>query len=341
MLDDLKYITQIDKSDALGVAQKQFLQLTYDFKLPKIDGKFENIVYAGMGGSSLAAEFCKTWPGYALPFEICKAYDIPSYVSAKTLFIASSYSGNTEETLSALAQAEKTKATIIVVTGGGKLQEIANQKSYPLLTIPPVGQPRYGAFYSLAALVAILSAAGLLADSVAEELSVTADFLQDSVSAWLPTVATSKNNAKQLAEHLVGKSAVIYTGPTLAPAGYKWKISINENAKQIAWWNQVSELNHNEISGWTQQPVQKPYGVIELRSSLDHQRINLRFEVMEKMLSGVRPHPKIVNAAGETPLQQLLWTILLGDFVSIYLAILNNVDPSPVTLQENFKKELG
>src|SRR5581483_610213 len=126
-----------------------------------------------------------------------------------------------------------------------------------------------------------------------------------------------------------------------APAAYKWKISFNENAKNIAWWNQLSELNHNEISGWIAQPTQKPYGLVELHNSFDHPRIERRYEVMEKLLSGKWPYPNPVQAQGNTVLEQLLWTVVFGDFVSLYLALVNNVDPSPVDLQENFKKELG
>src|SRR5258708_18243817 len=124
MLDDLKYIHQRDGQDALGIAQRQYQQLQQEFDRPQIEGEFENIVCCGMGGSALAALLSVEWPGYNLPFEICRQYHIPKYVSGKTLFIASSYSGNTEETLSALAEAEAKGAKIVVIAGGGKLQEI-------------------------------------------------------------------------------------------------------------------------------------------------------------------------------------------------------------------------
>jgi len=341
MLDDLKYIHQRDAQDALGIAEKQPAQLEYQFDLPKLDGEFSNIVYAGMGGSALAALLMKTWPGCKLPFELTRDYDIPSYVSDKTLFIASSYSGNTEETLSALAEAEAKGAQIVVIAGGGKLVEIAQQKNHPCLVLPKVGQPRYAVLYSLKALVSVLVAAGAAEKTVLEEATKASVFLKESLGAWLPTVPSNENTAKKLALELAGKSVVIYAGPLLAPAAYKWKISFNENAKNIAWWNQLSELNHNEISGWISHPVQKPYGVAELQSSLDHPRIARRYEVMNQMLSGKMPAPEIVSAKGDTKLEQLLWSVMFGDFVSIYLALVNNVDPSPVDLQENFKKNLG
>ncbi|MBA3757981.1 bifunctional phosphoglucose/phosphomannose isomerase [Candidatus Saccharibacteria bacterium] len=342
MLDDLKYIHHRDSQDALGIAEKQWQQLEYEFEAPKISRQFDNIVFAGMGGSALAALIGRSWPGYKTPFEVCRQYQIPAYVSDKTLFIASSASGNTEETLYALGEAESHKATIVVITGGGKLQEIAEQKTYPFILLPKVSQPRYGVFYSLNALTTTLGAIGavdLLKTS--EEMKKAANFLRESVSNWSVTVPKTKNPAKKLANELAGKSPVIYAGSLLAPAAYKWKISFNENSKSVAWWNRLPEFNHNEFIGWSSHPVDKPYGIVELRSNLEHDRVQKRFEVGERLLSGRRPAPNVVEVQGETLLEQLLWAVNFGDFVSLYLALLNNVDPGPVDLVEKFKTELN
>lgn len=344
MLDDLKYIHQRDGQDALGIAEKQWQQLQYGFELKaeslKLDG-IANIVYAGMGGSALAALISQSWPGHNIPFKICRQYHIPTYVSEKTLFIASSYSGNTEETLAALAEAESKGAKIVVIAGGGKLQEIAETKNYPILLLPQVGQPRYAVFYSFKALTTLLVAAGLADKNVHIQISKAAEFLKSSAEDWLPTIPTDDNPAKKLANELAGKSIVVYAGPLLASAAYKWKISFNENSKNVAWWNQLPEFNHNEMIGWSSHPIEKPYAVVDLRSSLEHPRIQKRFEVTEKLLSGRRPAPNIVQVQGETILEQLLWAVTFGDFVSIYLALLNNVNPTPVELVEKFKKALG
>ena len=342
MLDDLKYIHQRDGQDALGIAQKQYQQLTYQFDMPAISGQFENIVYAGMGGSALAALLSQTWPGYRVPFEVCRQYRIPAYVSDKTLFIAASYSGNTEETVSALDEAEQKGAKIVVIAGGGKLQETAQQKSHPFVLLPKAEQPRYAVLYNLKALIQILESAGLVDESDATaQMEQTAEFLQKSVQVWLPTVPQSQNPAKQLAMELAGKSGVVYAGPLMAAAAYKWKISFNENAKNVAWWGQYPEFNHNEFIGWSSHPVDKPYAVVDLRSNLEHPRVQKRFELSDKLLSGRRPAAHVVQAQGETLLEQLLWTTNFGDFVTIYLALLNNVNPAPVELVEKFKKELG
>lgn len=341
MLDDLKLIHERDAQDTLGIAERQWQQLGYEFEIdqPKLD--VNNIVYSGMGGSSLAALVSTTWPGYSIPFEIVRGYDIPEYVSEKTYFIAASYSGNTEETLSSLEQAEAKGAQIAVIAGGGKLTEIAQAKNYPLLTLPKAEQPRYAVLYNLKGLLVMLDKAGLLASSdLITELENSAEFLKNAVQAWVPTVPTDQNPAKQMALEVIGKSAVIYAGPKMWPAAYKWKISFNENAKNVAWTNEFSEFNHNEFMGWTEQPAQKPYAVFDLRSNLEHPRIQKRFEVTERLLSGKRPAAIVVQAQGENILQELLWTIALGDFVTLYTALLSGLNPAPVDLIEKFKKSL-
>ncbi|MEI6481027.1 MAG: bifunctional phosphoglucose/phosphomannose isomerase [Candidatus Saccharibacteria bacterium] len=344
MLDDLKYIHEKDVQDALGIASKQPEQLLKDFDVSGWKGKkqhFDNIIYAGMGGSALAAILSVTWPGYTVPFEVSRQYAIPDYVSPKTLFIASSYSGNTEETLSALAAAEKKKAVIVVIAGGGKLQEIAEQKGYMFLQLPKAEQPRFAVFYNLKAVVQLLAKTGLFIDKKAEaDLAAIVPALEKSITALLPTVPTAKNPAKKLALELMGKSVVIYAGPLLAPAAYKWKISCNENAKNVAWQGTLPEFNHNEFIGWSSHPTHKPYAVVDLRTSFDHPQIQKRFEISARLLSGMRPAVHSVQAEGKTLIEQLLWTVILGDFVTLYLGILNGLNPTPVELVEKLKKEL-
>lgn len=340
MLDDLKYIHQRDGQDALGVTEKQWQQLQFHFEIPQITGEYENVVYCGMGGSALGAVFLQSWPQLSVPFEIVRDYHIPKYVSAKTLFISASYSGNTEETLSSVAEAQEKGAKIVVIAAGGKLEELAQQNGYPLLKVPAVPQPRMSAFYFLSGIIQILEAAGLI-DNQSAELKTASDWLGRQVSTWRPDVATKDNQAKQIAMELAGKTVVIYSGPKMFPAANKWKIWINENAKNLAWSNQYPEFNHNEFIGWTGHPIDKPFAVVEIRSSLEDPQIQKRFELTERLLSGKRPMPIIVKPEGESLLQQLLWASVLGDFASIYLALLNGVNPTPVELVEKFKQELA
>ena len=341
MLDDVVMIHERDAQDALGIAEKQWQQLLVDFDIEKMSTKPANIVFAGMGGSALGALLASTWPGFDVPFEIVRNYSIPKYVDSSTLFVASSYSGNTEETLSALSTAEKMGAKIVIIAGDGKLVEIAQEKYYPVAVLPTVSQPRYAVLYSFRAFLSVLVAAQFLDETeVKTEMQKASDFLKAQTSLWAPTIETTKNPAKKLALDLVGKSIVVYGGPLTYPAAYKWKISFNENAKNIAWVNQFPEFNHNEFLGWTSHPLDKPYAVIDLRSSFEHPQIQKRFEVSAKLLSGKRPASHVVQAEGESILEQLLWLVAMGDFVSLYLALLNGLNPTPVDLIEKFKKEL-
>ena len=334
-------IHERDAQDALGIAEKQWQQLAYEFDVPELNFTPEHIVFSGMGGSALAARLALTWPGFSVPFVISSNYTIPGFTSAKTLFIASSYSGNTEETLEAINLAEQKNAHIVVIAAGGKLADIAKEKGYPLILLPQVTQPRYATLYSFKALVTYLEKVHLLDTEQANtELAKAIELLKDSTAQWRPDVAIKDNYAKQIALDVIGKSVVMYGGRLTYPAAYKWKISFNENAKNVAWVNKYPEFNHNEFLGWTSHPLDKPYAVIDLRSSFEHPQIQKRFDVSARLLSGRRPAPITVNAVGETLLDQLLWLVALGDFVSLYTAILNGLNPTPVDLIEKFKKEL-
>lgn len=347
MLDDLQKIHERDPQDALGTTEKQWQQLQHQYDLGDWQpaAAIRNVVHSGMGGSALWALLSQSWPGWNVPFEVVRGYDIPAHVGPSTLFIASSYSGNTEETISALGQAEAKNAQIVVITSGGKLEEIANEKGYLLLALPKIDKPRYGAFYGLRGLLQLGEHLGLLAQTGAvSELADNAQFLHESMEAWAPTVPTANNLAKQLAQEVIGKSPVLYAGPLLAPAAHKWKISFNENSKNVAWEYAFPEFNHNEFTGWTAQPEHKPYTVIYLLSSFDNDRIKKRFALSDRLLSGRWPAPEQVEVRGETKVQQLLWAVALGDFVSLYTAFLNNVSPIDIgdnDIIERFKKELN
>lgn len=342
MLDDLKYIHEKDAQDALGVAEKQWEQLKKKYEV-SLDGFSEpqNIVLSGMGGSAWPADYLNTWPGLNLPFEINRNYILPAYVDKKTLFIASSYSGNTEETLSALKEAEKRNAQIVIMSSGGQLEKTAQEKNHKFYKIPSGSQPRMSSFYFIAALLEIFSQLGVVDKSCLEERNSIADWLREQTLGWRPDVPSSKNPAKQLAQELMGKTVIIYSGPLMAPAAHKWKVCMTENAKNLSWDNQYPELNHNEFTGWSGHPTQKPFAIVEIRSNKELERIQQRFDVTERLLSGMRPSPNVVVPKGASVPQQLFWSSMFGDFVSIYLALLNGVNPTPVDLVEKFKKALN
>jgi glucose/mannose-6-phosphate isomerase len=343
MLDDLKIIHSRDTLDALGITRKQSAQYRYAYNFKwQPTGTIDNLVIAGMGGSGLAAKFLATWPRLNLPVQVVQDYELPTYVSENTLLIAVSYSGNTEEIVNVLNDAIKLdkRPMIVVICDGGELEDIANSHQLPLIKIPADYQPRMTFGYQLRALCEVLEQSGLSTNLVAqlEESSSNLDNLLDD---FIETKATSSNLAKQIALEMVGKSVVIYSSAKFFPVAYKWKISINENAKNISWDNQFPEFNHNEFIGWTSHPVDKPYSVVELRSNLDNPKILKRFEVTEQLLSGKKPTAEVVELKGDKLLDQIMYGVALGDFVSIYLAILNGIDPTPVDIIETFKHKLA
>lgn len=345
MLDDLQKIKEIDAQGAFEVAKAQWQQLSFDeYDLSAIEGQqFERIVLSGMGGSALAGLVAQRWwrSQSNIPLQVVREYDFPSYArSSKTLVITASYSGNTEEEVAALEEALSKKATIVTLSSGGRLEELAKEHGLPHLSIPSGLQPRMAVWYAIRLLAAIADSLSATKNAVHELLD--AQEAMQEFADWLgPEVPTRDNYAKQIAKQLHEKAVVIYSGPSLDPAAYKWKISFNESSKNLAWSNQFSEFNHNEIMGWTSHPKEKPFAVVQLISSFDHPQIKRRFDITNELLAEQMPDPIIVEAKGSTLIEQILWTIQLGDFVSLYLAVLNGVDPTPVDTIEELKKRLN
>lgn len=346
MLDDNNVHRQRDPEDALGVAATQFEQARFSVTVeqPENDGRqISRVVVVGMGGSALAALLAKSWlkSELSVPFEVVRTYDLPEYVNYDTLVIASSYSGNTEETLEGLKQAQAKSAQVAVIATGGKLLASANEKSIAHVVLPAELQPRMAVIYNLRALTALLAHFKVASYDRFAEIADCADWLGQETLNWVSGVTTDKNYAKQLALLSVGKTPVFYAGDVMAPVAYKWKTSWNENAKNVAFWNEYPEFNHNEFIGWTSHPIEKPFAVFDLKSTFENPRVLKRFEISDRLLSGKRPKAMDVELKGDSVIAQMLWGIVLADFVSIYVAILNGVDPTPVPLTEKLKKELA
>ncbi len=348
MLDDRNVLKQRDRQDALGVAAELYKQVAYKVTLAHgdHDGRdITNVVVCGMGGSALAADLAKVMLAdtLAVPFEVVKGYTLPKYVQHNTLVIASSHSGNTEETIACLEEAldHRHDPQLAVVATGGKLKEIADAHDIMYAAIPHDTQPRMGMLYNLRCLLKILTEYRLIPAHIYTDVAASEKWLQNESDLWTKEVPTDHNYAKQLALIAVGKTPVFYGGSLMAPVAYKWKISWNENAKNVAFWNYLPEFNHNEFLGWTSHPIEKPFAVFDLISELEHPRVLKRFALSDKLLSGRRPKTTVVPIEGATLIQQMLWGCILADFVSIYVGILNNVDPTEVNLIEKFKKELA
>ena len=346
ILDNANVIAQKDPADALGIIASQFAQAEYDAQVqhPEYDHRqITNIVITGMGGSALAALIAKVLlkTELRLTIEVVRDYELPNYVSENTLVIASSYSGNTEETLAALADAQKRGSQIGIIASGGQLLDIAHREDIACVELPTGAQPRMAMIYNLRALFALLSNFNIISDKWLTELEDTSEWLARETSQWVAAVPTADNYAKQLALTAIGKTPVFYGSPLTGPLAYKWKISWNETAKNTAFWNEYPEFNHNEFMGWTSHPVEKPFAIFDLKSSFDRPRVAQRFELSDRLLSGQRPHAITIELKGETQLAQLLWGAILADFASAYAGILNGVDPTPVALIERLKSELA
>lgn len=345
MLDDQNVLKQRDPHGALGVAVDQWQQV--EFLSEVINGDHDEreltkVVVTGMGGSALAALLAKAWleEKLLIPFEVVREYELPTYVDASTLVIVSSYSGNTEETVACLSQAQERGAQISILAAGGRLIEEANTNGIAHVQIPAGLQPRMAMLLNLRALGSLLVHFNVISNEQLSEITETASWLRTESEKWGADVPTDKNYAKQIALLAVGKTPVFYGGRLTGPVAYKWKISWNENAKNVSVWNVYPEVNHNEFMGWASHPVDKPFAVFDLKSSFEHPRILKRFEVSDRLLSGKRPKATPVHLQGETLLEQLLWGCILADFASIYVAVLNGVDPTPVDLVEAFKAEM-
>lgn len=342
-LDSLEIIRRRDPEDALGVIANSYTQLNFPAELQQADsGNFQpaNIVLSGMGGSCLAGLIANRWLRHDynlnLPFEVSREYTVPEYVNNKSLVIIFSVSGNTEETLSSLDDALSKRAHIVVITSGGKLLERAQSEQLPYIVLDKISQPRYGVFMHLRSITKVLEHYNILHGAF-DELSDSADFVKNYASKLTALIPFDRNAAKQLALSCTGKTVLVFASSWFYPLAYKWKTSFNENAKNIIWCNEFPEFNHNEFIGWTEQPVDKPFCVVSLRSNLDSERVNKRFDLSEQLLSGKRPHSHNVQLTGDTYIKQAICGAILGDFTSIYLAISNNIDPTPVPLVEKFK----
>ena len=350
MLDDINVLKQRDPWDALSVAGLQYKQTRFNLDVQNgdyDDRLIESIILVGMGGSALSALIVKVWLKSELytPIEVLRSYDLPEYASYNTLVIINSCSGNTEEVISCLNQAKDRDAQIAIIAAGGELidQAVANNIAHIKLNIDLQLRTlaiRTFMIYNLCAIIALLSHFNIVAGARLDEIADKYEWLKSESSKWISDVPTSNNYAKQLALAAVGKTAVFYGGALTAPLAYKWKISWNENAKNVAFWNELPEANHNELLGWTSHPVEKPFVIFDLISSFEHPQILKRFDISDRLLSGMRPKAIPIRLAGGSIIEQLLWGCILADFVSIYLAILNDINPIPVHLIEKLKKEL-
>jgi glucose/mannose-6-phosphate isomerase len=276
-----------------------------------------------------------------LPILVHRDYDLPAFVDDQTLVIASSYSGNTEETLSAFEQAVKTGAKKLAVTTGGKLKSLAEEKGIPVFAFDYKAQPRAALMFSFLSILGFIQRLDLISDKSAD-VAETVQVLERIARGIKETVSETNNPAKQLAQKLYGHLPVIYGGGVLSEVAHRWKTQINENSKAWAFYEVFPELNHNAVVGY-QFPgeLASRLVVVMLQSASLSPRMRLRYEVTRRLLEKAKVGYQLVDGEGNSLLSQMTSLILFGDYVSYYLAMLYKIDPSPVETIAYLKEQLA
>ncbi len=294
----------------------------------------QNIVITGLGGSGIGGTIISELISDScnVPILICKDYFLPAFVNANTLLIVSSYSGNTEETLSAMQQAIGKKVQIVCVTSGGKVLELAKQHQFDFIEIPGGNPPRSCIGYSLVQLIKILVSKGFA------DKKLFAD-LEKSITLLDKEVISIKTEGQKIAEKLVNKICVIYSLGTCEGAAVRFRQQINENSKMLCWHHVFPEMNHNELVGWTTK--NDNLVVVTFHTSFDYARTKKRYDVCKPIFAKYSNAVIDITAKGESKLEQFLYLINIGDWISCYVAELRGIDPVEVNVIDHLKGELA
>ena len=300
------------------------------------------VIVAGMGGSAVMGDLLRDLAAHegSLPISTCRGYGLPSNVGRDALVIVSSYSGDTEEALSCFEQALQEGAKVVAVTRGGTLKTRSDELGIPVLEVPVAGEPRTALAYTFVASLSLLSGLGLV-QARSDDLHDAVRVMNEILPSWDISSPTVDNEAKQIAADLQGRIVGVYGSGLVSGVAYRWKTQLNENAKSWAFAEDLPELNHNSVEGYSAEEFIGKVFVVLLRSAFTDERIVRRYKLTQDLLerSGVPCRP--VQGRGSSPLADILETTLLGDFTSFYLAMLNRTDPSQTPALERVKASLG
>ena len=307
--------------------------LTRNLELPVRHFRADKIVIVGMGGSAIGGDLAASVaaPKSPIPIAVRRSYDLPAYVDRQTLVIASSYSGNTEETLTAFRTARGRGCPLAAIATGGKLAELAAEWNMPLISFDYQSQPRAALGYMFVSLLGIFRAMGVVG-RLEEEMDGALAFLEAEGAHLAPGVPQAQNPAKQLAASLVGRLPVVIGAGPMEPVARRWKSQFNENSKGWSYFEAMPEMNHNAVSG-----IHCPAEIAELTTVLFlsnlglHPRNRLRLELTQEVLEGQGVACQQIPIQGENRLAQILLAVQLGDFTSTYLALLNGTDPTAIS----------
>ncbi len=348
-LNDYSAFRSLEKQNDLAESENLPAPLENAYKkglaesLPSWQG-IKRVLIAGMGGSAIGADLLTAYaaPFCPVPIEVQRNYSLPAWAKGpETLVVASSHSGNTEETLSAYDLAMKDKCLLLALCTGGKLAEKAKASGVPTWIFEHHGQPRAAVGFSFGLLLALLTKLNLLPDP-SGELSATISAMRKQQAAIQTQIPVVNNLAKRLAGQMVDRWVMVFGADILEPVARRWKTQVNELAKAWAQYESLPEADHNALAGLQQPEKGLSMGMaLFLRGSTCHPRNLLRAELTKQayMLEGV--NTDFVEAVGDTHLAQQ-WTALhLGDYVGYYLAMLYQIDPTPIPALEGFKKQLS
>ena len=327
----------IDKSNMKEVIvdfPKQFEKALELAKDVKVEGKFENIIIAGIGGSALPANILISYINclslQVPPIYTRRDYNLPSQAEKNSLIICISYSGNTEEPVSVLKESIKRKLKVACIASGGKIEELCQKHNIPLVKIPSGIQPRSATGYLFSSLVKVLANSKIMKD-ISNDILKMAKELEK---------LNQEQKGKALAKKLENKIPIVYASNKFKCVARIWKIKFNENSKIPAFYNYFPELNHNEMVGFTQTKRSNKFHIIILRDETDHPRNLKRMNLFSQLMATKRIDVDFVDIKKGSHLFKILSTILLGDWVSYYLALEYKVDPTPIKMVEEFKKKL-
>ncbi len=347
ILDQPEKIRAIDRSNMLSHCMKtadysqEALQLAKEVELPK-KRQHQHILIAGMGGSGIGGEILRDWlrDDLRIPIEICNDYTLPAHVNNDTLVFAISYSGNTEETLSAFVDAVRRRCTIVAITSGGHLLSYSRKFGLSTIAIPRSLPPRVALPYTFFPLPVILNRMGIVSD-VHGEIEEAIQNLRKVSEENAPKIPLEDNQAKRVACGLEDTIPIVYGFRRYGAIAHRCKTQFNENSKVPSSYNVFPELNHNETVGWeAPENLTKNLSVILIRDHDEPPEVTHRIEITKQHVLGKAQKILEIYATGETRLAKMFSVLQAGDLTSVYLAILRKVDPTPVGMITKVKTEL-
>ncbi len=347
----LANIKKFDKSNMLNLLLDFPLQCRQAYDIAKISKlllkseDFTKIVFAGLGGSAIGADMVRSYLYFEskIPISVYREYELPAYVDNSTLVFISSYSGNTEETISAYRQAKEKGAQLILISSDGALKDYATKDKLTFIEIPRGLPPRCALGYLSIIPLAVLNKLGVVGD-IAPSISEVVRVLEELKNRNLnPRIGQKDNIAKYIADKLFNKLPVIYSGSIHFDAVVtRLRGQLNENSKSLASTHVFPEMNHNEIVGW-QNPKKlfKNFVVLMLRDKDMHPRVTTRMDITSDILKDEGVCVLEIWSRGQNLLSRIFSLIYIGDFISFYLAILYGIDPTPVDRVTYLKKRLA